>query len=760
MTPGHLPVTSPTLDHRDQPMTDNNAFERFWSLGYTRLVPIVPPTAEISEHSTLFKRIGTTQDARGKVPGTRGRDSKWTSFDWGSCEAELEDLRRWHAMGAGVGIKMGNGLAGIDADTLNTEHARVIRDEIEAAIGRPPVRIGQYPKALYLVRLSAPMPYTRIEFGTERVEVLTEGRQFVAAGIHPKTGKPYTWPRDIVSFDDLPVVDPSTITAILERLRGKLPAASKLITEGGTSTVSQAALKGTLDAVRRAVEAIPNTSNHFPSRESYRDVGYAIKAALPDNEPEALDIFQDWCARWTDGTNDPDVVAADWARMKPAYRRGASWLYELAEQRSLTGFSRADVWFEPIDPASLEVVPNPFSLATPEPETSPPLRAGTISLDDLASLPPREWLYGFKILRKYVTFIASPGGVGKTALTIAMALACAANKPLVHDEPRSHRPLRVWLFNLEDDIVEIKRRISAALHHYGLPPSTLEFIRVNSGRDRGVKIVKLGSNGDFLVQPDFGALISEINREQIDIAIFDPFLRTYGLPENANEAQDEVMRLFASIAEATNCGIVLVHHTKKGAIAGDIDSLRGGSTQGGGARAAFTLTAMSPEEAAKLGIKEEHRRAYVRIDDAKQNMAPSFTKAEWMRLSSYNLGNATEDYPRGDEVQVATAWSPPGLWEGAEPDVGEEILNRIEDGLGDGERFSHRIQDKERWAGMVMVDEFGRSPQQAKEILDGWLAAGVVEVREYASKAQRKTRKGLFVRRDRGIVGLAGGVFD
>lgn len=149
----------------------------------------------------------------------------------------------------------------------------------------------------------------------------------------------------------------TSILALLDDLRTALPAASKVVTEGAGSDVNQAALTGPIEAVRAAVAAIPNTSNHFPSRESYLQVGYAIKAALPDDEAEAFDLFQSWCDRWTDGTNEPDVVAADWRRMKPPYRRGASWLYELAE--TYGEFNRAQAFFDPIP----ESAPNPFEEA-------------------------------------------------------------------------------------------------------------------------------------------------------------------------------------------------------------------------------------------------------------------------------------------------------------------------------------------------------------------------------------------------------------
>lgn len=190
-----------------------NAFRRYWDLGYKSLIPIIPPDATISERSTLYKRIGTKQDGRGKTPGTRGRDGKWSSFNWTDYQADETDLVRWGQMGAGVGVKTGpqhdgTFLLAIDADTLNADYAVIIRDAIDARFGRLPVRVGNAPKALYLLRTNAPLPYHRIEFGDqpERVEVLGDGRQFVAEGIHPKTGKPYSWPRGLVALADLPIV--------------------------------------------------------------------------------------------------------------------------------------------------------------------------------------------------------------------------------------------------------------------------------------------------------------------------------------------------------------------------------------------------------------------------------------------------------------------------------------------------------------------------------------------------------------------------
>lgn len=323
-----------------------NPFRMLWNKGYRRLCPITPPKCPVSVKSSFHRRIKAGDDARGKAPGVKWEDGSWSGFDFVNHESTEEDLARWHKMGAGAGIKTGRGLVLIDADTMNAGRAQIIKAEIDASIQPLPVRIGNAPKVGYLVRTDEDFQYTRIEFGErdakgrlkDRVEILSEGRQFVAIGTHPGTGKPYHWPDNIPDLKDVPFASTELLHKLLDDLRPKLPAASEIKREGAPTQIDQRTLRTSIELLRKAVEATPNTSNHFPTRDAYRDYGYAIKAAAgPEHEAEALDIYQDWCARWQDGENDPRLVEADWSRMKPPFRRGASWIFDLAERYSLNG---------------------------------------------------------------------------------------------------------------------------------------------------------------------------------------------------------------------------------------------------------------------------------------------------------------------------------------------------------------------------------------------------------------------------------------
>lgn len=337
-------------------MHDGNAFAKLWALGYQRLVPITPPNCTVSERSSLFRRIKHGDDARGKAPGMRWSDGSWSGMDWIRLQATELDLARWHSWGAGAGIRTGDGLALIDADTLHEDRAKIILETVQKHFGTLPVRIGRYPKAGYLIRVRGDFKYTRIDFRSdtdtkpERVEILYDGRQFVAQGTHPATGKPYTWPHGLPAYADVPEVDADALAAFLEALKPLLPNATDPKSEGGADAPDQETLQGDPQLIEKAVRLTPNNSADFPGRNEYIAYGYAVKGALQHDPALAYELWADWCARWSDPAypdgNDPGLIAEDWGRMQPPFRVGASLVYETAERLAPAQFDRAEQWFD------------------------------------------------------------------------------------------------------------------------------------------------------------------------------------------------------------------------------------------------------------------------------------------------------------------------------------------------------------------------------------------------------------------------------
>lgn len=740
-------------------MTITNAFLTFTALGYgpARLLPIIPPDAAVSERSSLHKRVGTEQDPRGKTPGVKNRAGEWHSFDWVPYEADEHDLTRWHAMGAGVGIKTGNGLIAIDADTDDLAEAAIVRDVIEARLGKLPIRVGRYPKALYLCRVDGDYRYTRVDFGArrpngtyeKRVEILSTGRQFVAHGVHPATRQPYSWPRDIVALADLPSFEPRVIDEVMEALRAALPqAATALTREGGDilKPINQDSLKGDLETVTKAVQAVRNRSADFPSRESYRDFGYAIKAALPDNEPEAFELYAAWCESWEDGTNDPDVVASDWRRMKPPFRRGAGWLYELAERLAPEKFTAAAHWFDVLpdrEESPFETAARKEAEEAKEAEIAP-IRATPYSFIDPAAIPPRQWLYGTHYIRSFVSATVAPSGVGKSSLEIVEALAMASGKPLLGVQPRGR--FRVWLWNGEDPMDELNRRVAAAMQLHGLTREDIgDRLFVDSGRNVEIILATEGRDGVKIAEPVERALLQQIDLNAFEILQIDPFVSSHRVSENDNNAIDIVAKRWARIADVGRCAVELVHHVRKlnGAEI-TVEDGRGASALIAAARPVRAIARMTRQEGAKLGLEAVARRLF-RFADGKNNLAlPADDAAEWFELASQALGNGGGDgidsLMRGDSVGVVRRFVMP---ESSAMLVDDERACALRL-LASGE-WRRDVRAGDAWAGVAVAQamrlDVGDAADMArvKAILSGWIKDGTL--REVSRQDHNRMRR-------------------
>jgi hypothetical protein len=191
-----------------------------------------------------------------------------------------------------------------------------------------------------------------------------------------------------------------------------------------------------------------------------------------------------------------------------------------------------------------------------------------------------------------------------------------------------------------------------------------------------------------------------------------------------------------------NIAVDVPHHMAKGAAdPGNANKGRGASAMKDAGRLVYTLTTMSTDEAKAFGIKEDQRKSYVRMDSAKINIT-RHGKTKWFRLIGVRLGNATEMYPNGDEVQTVEPWNPPETWADLSSDLLNKILTAIDSGLPDGNRYSDSHNAKER---VVTEHAPQKTEAQAREIIKTWVKNGVLEHEEYTNPITRHEVKGLKV---------------
>jgi hypothetical protein len=375
--------------------------------------------------------------------------------------------------------------------------------------------------------------------------------------------------------------------------------------------------------------------------------------------------------------------------------------------------------------------------------TLAPLVLHPARLPDPCSIPPRQWLYGSHLIRGYVSVLVSPGGTGKSALAMAIVLELVAYRRLLGNHVFSQ--VKGAIFNLEDPMEELERRVAALMLHHRIDRDALEGkLFLHDGEGRGLKLASLDTDGFTVAYPDEQALIEQIQLNQIGIVVCDPFAESHSLEENSNPHMVKAAAAWRRVARATGCAVLLVHHVRKGD-ATSIDAARGAKALTDSARVGLLLTTMTATEAEGFGIPTDDRHQYVRLDDVKRNMAPA-GRAAWFQLAQVPLGNGRPGYPNGDNVAAISAWQPPDVWQTTAVHDLNAALDRIDAGLPGGSRYTDsRRGDATRWAGHILIEMFHVTDKQAANMLAAWLKSGVLFKEDYLDKAQRKERTGLSV---------------
>ena len=368
-----------------------------------------------------------------------------------------------------------------------------------------------------------------------------------------------------------------------------------------------------------------------------------------------------------------------------------------------------------------------------------PFAAVPAALPEACDIAPREWLYGTRLIRRFVAVLAAPGGVGKSALGLGIALAVATGRGFL-GEP-VHHAAPSWVLNLEDPLAETERRLAALMRLHAIPRAAVEGrLFLHAGRQRRLCMAEAGEQGG-IVHPDRDGLIAACLAQGIGLLVVDPYVKSHRLDENSNAQMDAAATAWSEIAEATGAAVLLIHHVRKGSAgsAPDVESARGAKSLTDAARSAFLLAPMS--------VPAAERWRHIRLDDAKANLAPRATAARWFRLETVALGNATPDYPAGDQVAAIAPWKPPSPLRGMSAADCNAALDRIAAGPGAGMAYSaHRTgRGEARWAGRVLVEHHGLSEAEAVRVVAAWLKSGLLLEAPYRDAQQRKQRLGVRV---------------
>ena len=353
------------------------------------------------------------------------------------------------------------------------------------------------------------------------------------------------------------------------------------------------------------------------------------------------------------------------------------------------------------------------------------------ALSDFSSIPKRDWIYGRHYIRKFLSVTVAAGGTGKTALTLAEAMAMASGRDLLGVETEKKR---VWVWNLEDPLEELQRRLAAICIHFGIEPSEYkDHLFVNSGRDSQLVLATQEGNQSVLT-PAVDVVTQFIQAYNIDVVMVDPFVSSHRLNENDNTGMDLVVKAWGRIAEEGHCAVELVHHVRKaqaGASASYGDA-RGASALTDAARHVRRLVKMTPDEARLAGIDESTAWRYTREADSKDNLAPPTTDNSWREMRSIDL-------PNGDNVGVVEAWA----WPDAFSDITVQDLEAVKGRMKEGD-WRLDVRSK-HWFGNAVAEVLELDVLEAsvkskiKQLMEVWIDNGQFEIFEMVDAKARRS---------------------
>ncbi|HCM0834939.1 helicase RepA family protein [Vibrio alginolyticus] len=219
--------------------------------------------------------------------------------------------------------------------------------------------------------------------------------------------------------------------------------------------------------------------------------------------------------------------------------------------------------------------------------------------------------------------IVSPGGVGKSMLALQLAAQIAGGPDLLGIGDLANGS--VAYLPAEDPTTAIHHR----LHVLGtyLSPTQKQMVAQN------LLIEPLiGRCPDIMTSAWFGDIrkVAEGKR----LLILDTLRRFHIEEENASAPMAQVIGRMEAIAAETDCSIVFLHHSNKGAVmmgAGDHQQAsRGSSVLVDNIRWQAYLASMTPAEAEKLGVERNQRKYFVRFGVSKANYGDPFSEC-WFR---------------------------------------------------------------------------------------------------------------------------------
>lgn len=239
--------------------------------------------------------------------------SKNPVFDgWQNIHSTPEKLAEWLEKGqinAGIGILTKHNPV-IDIDVIDKDANDRINAFINEKLGNAPQRVGRAPRSIMLFKTD--IPFRKMKTGkykdewndSHEVEILGDGQQFVAFGIHKDTGEPYKWVTDNNPLntlaDDLPTINQDMAAKIIEYSKSVFEAAGFIFVDGSQSKTlfnanddpfseDETKVNLTISQLHKRLMMIPDNEDH----DRWFQIGMALYHQF-DGSKTGLKMWHEW----------------------------------------------------------------------------------------------------------------------------------------------------------------------------------------------------------------------------------------------------------------------------------------------------------------------------------------------------------------------------------------------------------------------------------------------------------------------------------
>ena len=435
------------------------------------------------------------------IPGTKRPNLD----EWPTYQFKEGDAAKYADHGIGIVTRR---TPAIDIDVYDAEAVAEIKammlEILEGEV--PPERIGLAPKRLFLFKTDKPFSKKQTEKylleGCEkpsRVEILGDGQQFVAFGIHPDTKKPYVWNSSGDPFS----VSAASLPLLTEELAKKIIAQSQIILERHSK----------LGELRSALKVLP--------ADDYSDwIRYGMACHATSYGAEAFTIWDEWSR--TSGKYKISETAEKWKTFSSDGPRTVTAKSIYAVAKSAGWVTQKQTEFR--DQASYNISDDAIALAF-----------AVTKIDELRFVAAfgrwyhydgKKWAEDDTLLvTDFVRAICRQKSAGLDTPKSSSAVASAKTIAAVERLARSDRRLSAnieqwdadhWLLNTPDGVIDLKTGA----------------IRKHRPQDYFTKITAVSPSGDC---PLFRGFLSRITDDNTDLQAFIARMLGYALTGSTKE---------------------------------------------------------------------------------------------------------------------------------------------------------------------------------------------------------------------------------